>query len=263
MLLMKRVIQCSLSRRCLPSNMRKIIGVAGIVVVIGIVAYVLHINNASILNTLGSEQLATSTSTSESPLSEKEAQARDFEEKYAKQLSVAKKDVAFSGDEPGKAVGNISAPGTLTQVIDGGFVVRTPDISEDEIRAAAVTERLEYTLGNLDSLVLDAMMAEYLGNPEAMLSDMGLVKRCDSGVCGYQIQDGPFLQAVAQAGVQQSDTILTINNVSIGDISDYSLFKTVVFSNIDAIQMTIDRAGDVMTVDIPVSEAPVEEAVSP
>ena len=151
----------------------------------------------------------------------------------------------------------------MTQVIDGGFVVRTPDISEDEIRAAAVTERLEYTLGNLEPQVLDAMVAEYLGNPEAMLSDMGLVKRCDSGVCGYQVKEGPFLQAVAQVGVQQRDTILTINNVSIGDISDYSSFKAVVFSNVDAIQMTLDRAGNMMTVDIPVSEAPVKEVALP
>ena len=121
------------------------------------------------------------------PLSKKEEHVRDFEQKYAKQLSVAKKDVAFSGDGFGKAVNNVKAPGTLMKVIDGGFVVRTPDISEDEIRAAAVTERLEYTLGNLAPQVLDAMMAEYLGNPEAMLSDMGLVKRCDAGVCGYQV----------------------------------------------------------------------------
>ncbi|OUR87937.1 hypothetical protein A9Q81_24830 [Gammaproteobacteria bacterium 42_54_T18] len=243
--------------------MKKIIGVATIVVAIGAVVYGMHINNASITGALDSEPIAASTSTLESALSKKEAQVRDFEEKYAKQLSSAIKDVAFSGDEPDKAVSNLIAPGTLTQVIDGGFVVRTPDISEDEIRAAAVIERLEYTLGNLEPEVLDAMMVEYLDNPEAMLSDMGLVQRCNNGVCGYQIQDGPFLQAVAQAGVQQSDTILTINNVSIGDISDYSSFKTVVFSNVDVIQMAIDRAGDVMTVDIPVSKAPVEGVVSP
>ena len=151
----------------------------------------------------------------------------------------------------------------MTQVIEGCFVVRTPDISEDAIRAAAITERLEYTLGNLEPEVLDAMMAEYLGNPEAMLSDMGLARRCDGSVCGYQVQGGPFLQAVAQVGVQQSDTILTINSVSIGNISDYLSFKAVVFSSVDAIQMTIDRAGDVMTVDIPVSEAPVEGGGSP
>lgn len=236
--------------------MRRIIGVAAIVAVIGIVAYGVHINNASkaILN---SEQFATSTPTSEPPLSSKEEQVHDFEQKYAKQLSVAKKDSAFSGEEFGKVNDNITPPGTLMEVIDGGFVVRTPDMSEDEIRAAAVTERLEYTLGNLEPQVIDAMMAEYLGNPEVMLLDMGLVKRCENDRCGYQVQDGPFLQAVAQAGVQQGDTILTINSVSIGDISDYSSFKAVVFSNVDAIQMTVDRAGDVMTVDVPVSEAPV------
>jgi len=242
--------------------MRKLIGVTAIIIVIGIVAYVVHINNAALI-TEGSEQSATSAPTSESPLSKKEEQVRDFEQKYAKQLSVAKKDVAFSGGEFGKAADNVKAPGTLMKVIDGGFVVRTPDISEDEIRAAAVTERLEYTLGNLEPQVLDAMMAEYLGNPEAMLSDIGLVKRCYAGACGYQVQDGPFLQTVAQAGVQQNDTILTINNVSISDISDYSSFKAVVFSNADAIQMSVNRAGDVMTVDIPVSEAPVSGIVLP
>lgn len=252
MLLMTLAIQCRLSKRYLLSNMWKFIGVVVIVVVIGIVAYVVRSGNARIA-ALDSEQSATSTpeSTSKTSLSKKEVQVSDFEERYAKQLRSAKEDVAFSGGEF-KAGDNAKAPGTLTEVIDGGFVVRTPDVSEDEIRAAAVIERLEYTLGNLEPLVLDAMMAEYLGSPEVMLSDMGLVKRCVSGLCGYQVQDGPFLQAVALVGVQQSDTILTINNVSIGDISDYASFKTVVFSNADVIQMTVDRAGDVMTVDVPV-----------
>ena len=243
--------------------MRKIIGVAAIVVVILIVTYVVHISNAPVTTTLDNKQSVASPSVSKTLLSKKEEQVRDFEGKYAKQLAAAKKDVAFSGDEPGKVVDSIKAPGTLTQVIEGGFIVRTPDVSEDEIRAAAVTERLEYTLGNLEPQVLDAMMAEYLGSPEAMLSDMGLVKLCENGLCGYQVQDGPFLQAVAQVGVQQSDTILTINNINIDDISDYASFKAVVFSNADAIQMTVDRAGDVMTVDVPVSDAPVKRVKLP
>ena len=230
--------------------MWKIIGVV-VIVVIGIVAYVMS-NNASIAIS-GSEQFATSIpeSTSKKLLSKKEVQVLDFEAKYAKQLSAAKKDVAFSGGEF-KAGDNVKPPGTLTEVIDGGFVVRTPNVSEDEIREAAVTERLEYILGNLEPRVLDAMMAEYLGRPEAVLSDVGLVKRCGNSLCGYQVQNGSFLQAVAPAGVQQSDIILTINNVNIGGISDYASFKVVMFSNSDAIQMTIDRAGDVMTVEVPV-----------
>ena len=193
------------------------------------------------------------------------AKAIEFSEKYKKQLANLQDNADFygGGDADGdfdhganeigipRAASGIT-PGTISEVINGIFVVNTPDITEEELHYAAVIERLEYTLGNLQSEVLDAIMGEYLGNHGAVLFDMGITQHCAVGGCGFQIQEGAFLSVASQAGVQKGDTVLTINNVSIGDIPNYVVFKEVVFSNTDSIQLIVDRVGTAHTLEVPI-----------
>ncbi|OUS25593.1 hypothetical protein A9Q99_20615 [Gammaproteobacteria bacterium 45_16_T64] len=173
----------------------------------------------------------------------------DFEVKHHAQLTKIIQDVNFSGGDDEMPV---PSPDTNEYVIDGGFVVHTPNISEDDIRSQAVTERLEFTLGNLKPAILDAMMNEYQENHTSVLSDMGVEEHCDAAGCGYQIKQGPFLDVVSQAGISENDTLLTLNNVVVGEISSYQQFKDIVFSNANGIQLTVNSNGNVKNIEVPI-----------
>jgi type II secretory pathway component PulC len=186
------------------------------------------------------------------PVIPKSSKLESYHLEYAKELEVVSDDARFMGGDYDEAV--VQPPATIETVLDG-FAIKVPDLSEDHLEAEVYKEQLQYTLGNLQSDILDGVLQEYQSHYGTLLSEMGLSQSCDGSYCGYQIGQGAFFDVLKANDFERGDVILAINSQNVNTIDRYDVFKATIFNQADQIELSISRKGEIKYLQIPIIQS--------
>lgn len=140
----------------------------------------------------------------------------------------------------------VTAPASEDMLVNDRFVVSRPAISEAEMDRTAKQYKLEHALCSLNSATLNLLHAEYREDYSAVFSDLGIQESCESGLCGYAVQQGSLVDLLGDYGLQKGDQLLALNGVQLNSINGFQSFHDTVLSREQHVQLQVQREGQVV-----------------